>query len=584
MAYSAERNVQMLIYLMKQHGIKRVIISPGATNITFVASIQQDPYFELYSSVDERSAAYMACGLATETGEPVALSCTGATASRNYYPALTEAFYRKLPILAITSTQNEGLIGQGVPQVIDRSQQPRDTVVLSVSIPTIQGEEDERYAALRLNTALLELTKNGGGPVHINLATSYSRDYSVKCLPPTRVIRRHTLEMQLPSVEGQKIAICVGAHKKMSKELTQSIETFCENYNAVVLTDHSSSYYGKYRVQANLILDQEKYCPNYTNIDLLIDIGEITGAYFRIRAKRVWRVSENGAIQDTYRTLSDVFQMTETQFFTYYAGKEGKPNLQEYAETWKNEYNDLRNRAQDIPFSNVWVAQQLAGRMPHGSMIYLGILNTLRSWNYFELPAGVAAFSNTGGFGIDGGVSSLLGASLVNPEKLYFAVVGDLGFFYDMNALGNRHVGANMRILVINNGIGTEFKNYMHNAYLHGDAANAYIAAEGHFGKKSPMLVKHFAEDLGFTYLTASSPEEFLPCAEMFVAPEVSDRPVLLEVFTNSRDESEAHRLMRSLKTDQGPNLKRVNAKVKSTIRRKLGDKRLKALRDLIKG
>ena len=90
--YTNERNVQMLIYLMKKHGIKKVIASPGTTNITLVASMQNDPWFEIYSAADERSAAYMACGLAAESGEPVALSCTGATASRNYIPALIENY------------------------------------------------------------------------------------------------------------------------------------------------------------------------------------------------------------------------------------------------------------------------------------------------------------------------------------------------------------------------------------------------------------------------------------------------------------------------------------------------------------
>ena len=83
--YSSERNVQIVISLLKSHGIKKVVTSPGMTNITFVASIQTDPFFELYSCVDERSAAYMACGMAAETGEPIVLSCTGATASRKGY-------------------------------------------------------------------------------------------------------------------------------------------------------------------------------------------------------------------------------------------------------------------------------------------------------------------------------------------------------------------------------------------------------------------------------------------------------------------------------------------------------------------
>ena len=93
--YTDERNAQILISLMKKNGIKKVVASPGATNICFVASLQYDPYFEIYSAADERSAAYIACGLAAESGETVALSCTGATSSRNYMPALTEAYYRK---------------------------------------------------------------------------------------------------------------------------------------------------------------------------------------------------------------------------------------------------------------------------------------------------------------------------------------------------------------------------------------------------------------------------------------------------------------------------------------------------------
>lgn len=130
--YTDEVNVQTLIALMKHHGVRRVVASPGTTNITFVASIQQDPFFKVYSSVDERSAAYIACGMAAETGESVALSCTGATASRNYLSGLTEAYYRKLPVLAVTATQHLGRIGHMVPQVIDRTSKLNDACRMSV--------------------------------------------------------------------------------------------------------------------------------------------------------------------------------------------------------------------------------------------------------------------------------------------------------------------------------------------------------------------------------------------------------------------------------------------------------------------
>lgn len=96
---------------MKASDIRKIVASPGTTNICLAGSLQSDPFFEIYSSVDERSAAFIAVGLAAESGEPVALSCTGSTASRNYIPGLTEAFYRKLPVLAITASQHLGRAG-----------------------------------------------------------------------------------------------------------------------------------------------------------------------------------------------------------------------------------------------------------------------------------------------------------------------------------------------------------------------------------------------------------------------------------------------------------------------------------------
>ena len=142
--YTDERNVQIVIALLKAHGIHRVIASPGTTNMTFVVSIENDPWFQIWSSVDERSAAYLACGMAAETGEPVVISCTGATASRNYMPGLTEAYYRKLPVLAITSTRGNHKLGHLIDQQIDRRNIPNDIAMESVTIPMVKDKEDER--------------------------------------------------------------------------------------------------------------------------------------------------------------------------------------------------------------------------------------------------------------------------------------------------------------------------------------------------------------------------------------------------------------------------------------------------------
>ena len=573
--YTNERNVQMLIYLMKKHGIKKVIASPGTTNITLVASMQNDPWFEIYSAADERSAAYMACGLAAESGEPVALSCTGATASRNYIPALTEAFYRKLPILAITSTQHTGKIGQLVPQVIDRSKIQNDIAVYSANIPLVYSSDDEWNCNIKINTALLALKHRGGGPVHLNLTTSYSRDFSVIEIPETRVIRRFTYKDELPNINVNKIGIFIGAHIKWTDKLTKAVDKFCEIYNAVVFCDHTSNYHGKYKVQFSLIAAQSMHKTELRNVDLLIDMGEVSGAYMSVFPKKVWRVNSDGVIRDTFKKLECIFDMEE-----YTKNMEIKITDNSLINEYKKEYADILSKLPDLPFSNAWIAKQTTKVLPNNSILHLGILNSLRNWNFFEISPTIECYSNTGGFGIDGIVSTVIGASLANRNKLYFCVVGDLAFFYDLNSLGNHNIGTNLRILLINNGCGTEFKNYNHFAAKFGEDANEYMAAQGHYGYKSKELVKHYSTDLGFKYLSASNKDEYLSNLDEFVNPDIGNSSIVFEVFTTPQDESDALRIINQIIIDP-PTAK---DKFKSVAKNVVGDKGVKALKKIIKG
>ncbi len=541
--YSDEQNVQVLIALLKEHGIRRIIVSPGSTNLSLVGSIQYDPDFEIYSCVDERSAAYMACGMAEESGEPVCLSCTGATASRNYLPGLTEAFYKKLPVLAITSTQFISKVGHNVAQVIDRTNPPKDTVKHSVTLPVVKDRTDFWDCVDKVNIALLELKRNGGGPVHINLQTGYSKNFNVSELPYVRVIRRVTYLDKFPIIPANsKVAIFVGSHRKMDKELTDVIDRFCISNNAVVFCDHTSGYSGKYKVRYSLVACQKKCI--IEKPDLLIYIGDISGDYYSLGIganDQVWRVSEDGEVRDPIGRLTYVFDMKEQEFFNHYSNSNEKTEQNcSYLECCKKQLNSLRCKLPEFPFSNIWIASKMAKDIPSGSVVHFGILNSLRAWNFFELPLDVDSTSNVGGFGIDGCISSLVGASLVNPNKLHFIVVGDLAFFYDMNVLGNRHIKSNIRILLINNGKGTEFRNYGHYAQRFGKDVDKYIAAAGHFGNKSNSLIRHYAEDLGFLYLSAVNKEEFIDNSKKFTDSTIGDKPILLEVFTDSQDESKA--------------------------------------------
>lgn len=568
--YTNERNVQIVIALLKAHGIHRVIASPGTTNMTFVVSIENDPWFQIWSSVDERSAAYLACGMAAETGEPVVISCTGATASRNYMPGLTEAYYRKLPVLAITSTRGNHQVGHLIDQQIDRRNLPNDIAMESVTIPMVKDKEDERFCEIEANKAILALKLNGGGPAHINLYTRYSQDFNVTEIPHVNAIFRHTVfDQKLPEIpQNGKIVIFVGAHAKFSDRLTAAVDKYCATYDSVVLCDHTSGYRGKYEVHYQLVYGQQQWHSPLANADLCIHIGEVSGSPFNVHAAHTWRVSPDGALRDTFGNLRQVFMMPEEEFFERYA----KANAchTELLEAMTAEIKTIEEKISELPFSNIWIALQIHNKLPKGCELHLGILHSLRSWNFFKLPVGIQAKCNVGGFGIDGGMSTMIGASFAHPEKLFIGVFGDLAFFYDLNVIGNRHVGNNVRILLINNGKGNEFRNYNHPCYFLGEEADKYVAAAGHYGNMSRKLVKDYATDLGYEYLVAGNKHEFKAVIDRFLTPEITDKPMLLEVFTQTEDESKALEQILNVIPDQKLAIKNT---IKQTAKNILGKK-----------
>lgn len=578
--YTNERNVQIVIALLKAHGIHRVIASPGTTNMTFVVSIENDPWFQIWSSVDERSAAYLACGMAAETGEPVVISCTGATASRNYMPGLTEAYYRKLPVLAITSTRGNHKIGHLIDQQIDRRNIPNDIAMESVTIPMVKDKEDERFCEVEANKAILALKLNGGGPAHINMYTKYSQDFSVKELPKANAIFRHTVfDDKLPEIPHDgRIVVFVGAHADFSERLTAAVDRFCATYDAVVLCDHTSGYRGKYEVHYQLAGIQKQWRSRFRHSTLCIHIGEVSGSIVSFSAVQTWRVSPDGKLRNTFGNLSRVFMMPEETFFEHYSCENGEHR--ELYNALTAEVEMLRKKLSELPFSNIWMAQHMVDKLPKGCELHLGIYHSLRSWNFFKLPDGVQAKCNVGGFGIDGGVSTILGASFAHPDKLFVGVFGDLAFFYDMNVIGNRHVSNNIRLLLINNGKGNEFRNYGHPCYFLGDEADRYVAAAGHYGNKSPHLVHDYATNLGYEYLTASNKEEFNTVIDRFLTLEITDRPMLFEVFTETKDESDALEMVCNVITDPKQQIKSV---VKSVAKDILGESGIDIIKKIVK-
>ena len=542
--YTDEKNAQIVIALLKAHGIRKMIASPGTSNLSVVGSAQFDDWFEIYSAIDERHAAYMACGLAEESGEPVVICCTGATASRNYIPGLTEAYYRKLPILAITAAQPSSHIGNLWGQCLDRSVVGKDIVKYSVHLQIVKSDEDFKDCQLRVNRAILELARHGGGPVHINLETVVDGSFSTKELPQTtRISRYFTWSKNWPIIDtSSRVSVLIGSHPNFTPELTGAISRFVDAHNAVVLNVAPRTYNGKNRIAPSLVCSQhgigasplsERISP-----DLVIYIGEVFNdytfnAWFFGKAE-VWRVSEDGEIRDRYGHLTNVFEMDEKTFFDHYSTGDGSDR---FYRTWCEADRSVREKSDaEMPFANPVVARTVLARFPDDAVLHLGVSSTYQHWNMFLHNGTFPVYANVGCCGIDGCVSSMIGGSLASPHKLHVGIFGDLTFFYDLNSIGNRHIGKNIRILLINNGLGALFHHPGHVLDRFGEERKVFFGAEGHFGNKSPNLVKHMAEDLGFVYRAVRSEKELEDQIPLIFSKEC-ETPILIECFTDVEDE-----------------------------------------------
>lgn len=576
--YTIAKNAQIVLSLLKQHGIRYVVINPGTTNVPIIQGIQNDPFFTCYSIVDERSAMYFAIGLHLETGERIATTCTSAQATRNYIPGLTEAFYKHVPILAITVSKHPKYNYQGYPQHPIQTSMPEDSIKQTFALPFISNHIDELQCVRMTNEAILELTHRTPGPVQLNLPMLDAElaTFTVPRLPNVRMIKRYMeWEDWDASLSDKRIMIVVGEHRPFSEKQISSIEAFLESYNAFVYINHLSNYHGNYAVSANIVLTamSEDIFKSTYKPDILITIGGQAGDYSLLRKLSLgnefdfehWLVSEDGAVVDTYDKLTKIFECPFQLFFSRLALKISTTH--QYFELWKTAYESIKI-SDDLPFSNAFLAQQFHHTIPSKSYMNFAILNSLRNWNLFPLDPSIVCYSNVAAFGIDGCMSVLLGQS-VATDNLCFLVIGDLSFFYDMNSLGIRHLKNNIRILLVNNGCGVEFRM---NLGLYDQMKNdifPYIAAKGHY-----KSAKAWAETCGFKYLSATTKDDFLHCKNDFIS--ASEQSIVFEVFTNPDEEVDAFQKYILDKNH-------IESNLKSTIRSVLGEKGFGLLKSVVK-
>lgn len=577
--YTVLKNTQIVIALLKEYGIKHVVISPGTRNGPFVKSIKDDSDFICYSVVDERSAAFFAMGIARQLNTPVVISCTSSTAACNYYSAITEAYYSHIPLVVLTSDRNPATRNQLEKQQIEQVGMYGKMVKKSVDLPMkVNDDEDFWYCSRLVNEAFLAMTHGTSGPVQINLPVYYDMtQYDVPKLPIVKRMYinelRHVLtenEKQLPLKlhNYKKIIVLCGACAPWDADNKARLQKFLATYNAVLFTEHNS----------NIGIPEEMHVMAGTDIcncfvkdqpDLLITIGGPTQLmiYEKLMKADVdnWIVSADGEVHDPARHLTDIFECSIRDFLEFF-------NLKAH-DDWKNDGSYkaqvkaswdkfINSRPVLDTLTNVYCYQEFCKNVPDNSIISMSILNAIRGVETFELPGHTEVYANVGAYGIDGCMSTFMGQAAVTDKNAYL-VIGDLSFLYDMNALWIRHIKDNVHILLINNFEGIEMHRFFQN-----DTDLPRFTTAGHH--TSP---KGWIEDTGFQYFSASTKEGFDSVLSEFLNCE---KKCVFQVFTKEATDTKAAFDYYSYQATE-------TEKMKKAVRNFLGDEGTEKLKKLLK-
>ena len=455
---------------------------------------------------DERSAGFYALGMSQALSQPVAVCVTSGTALLNLAPAVAEAYYQQRPLVVISADRPPQWIDQLDGQTLPQPDALGRFVRKAVSLPEPHDDEERWYCNRLVNEALLEQF----GPVHINVPiTEPLFDFSVAQLPEQRVISRI-----LPDISGNTLRH-IGQMFMLAKR-----PMLIDGQPMNPLLDEAVSLVG----------DDEEYVPDY----VLYIGGSIVSKrvkHFLRKARETWVVNATGEVTDTFMNLTQVIQgdgkvvADHVRFLC-----EDRPHP--FVQKWEQLLSSLRQKADAFSpaFSQLAAVKLFEDKLSiihYPFSIHYANSTAIRLANSF---ARHSVWCNRGVNGIDGSLSTAAGFSCVTDEKV-FCVIGDLSFFYDQNALWNQNLQGNFRILLLNNGRGGIFNTLP--GLEQSPARDKYVAAEHHTSAEGICMQNNVV------YLKAENMEEMQQSIDTLLYID-SDRPVLLEVFTDAQTDEQS--------------------------------------------
>ena len=471
--------VQKIVSACESYGIKHIVVCPGSRNAPFSIAFDNHPAFSTYVVHDERSAAFFALGMIDQLGSPVAIVCTSGSAIQNFSPAVSEAFYRQLPLVVISADRPKNWIDQGDGQTIRQSNVLRDHAMYVTELSDdIESDEYSWYAKCELNQAFSQVTNPWKGPIHINVGLheplydvqeeKESTFSKVEFVATENIIDKEILSNQRKEISGKVLVLC--GQMNRNESLQKILADFAENTNVAVLVENTSNLSDTRFVHCidrtlNLISEGEieKFIP-----DLLITLGDavvskkIKTFLRKNKPKQHWKIGYAFPHMDTYQSVTHVFQMDTVSFFKQLLSEQSEIHSNNYGSLWRQKDYVAKDKSVEfldhVEFSDLQVFDYIFQYLTERSILHMANSSVVRYCQLFDPIPSIDYYGNRGTSGIDGSTSTAVGASVANQEKLHVLITGDISFFYDSNALWNNYLGKNLRVILINNSGGGIFR------------------------------------------------------------------------------------------------------------------------------
>ena len=572
MKYSKIPLAQTVVSLCKAHDVSHIVISPGSRNAPLTIGFTHDDFFECYSIVDERCAAFFALGIAQQIRKPVALVCTSGSALLNYYPAISEAYYSHIPLVVLSADRPKHLVDIGDGQTIkqnrvfgehshysanlklDLRKDSKNTNTDDVPIFKSMADSSKRMTELQkdiqsYNEAEINKTLSKAisksGPVHINIP--FDEPLYDRVEVPTVNIKPFKIEHFSNGIDSAEIEKCHDIWNIAKRKLIlvgvlepgavdeNILRLLSEDDSVIVFTEttsnlhHSDIFPGIDKMIAPLDDDDFKTLQP----EVLVTFGgmivskKIKAFLRNYKPKHHWHVGKQNA-NDTFFCLEKHIKTTPQLFFEALLPKLGNHADSNYKSYWL-QVRDKRRESHDaylksIPFSDFIAFDSILKSIPVKSQLQVGNSSAIRYTQLFQLRSDVSVFCNRGTSGIDGSTSTAIGAAVVSKQRTTF-VTGDLSFFYDSNGLWNNYIPKSFRIIVVNNNGGGIFR------ILPGHKNTTNF--DTFFETKHQLTAQQLCEMFHFEYTSAT--DKISLDSELKIFYDQTDRPKLLEIFTPSR-------------------------------------------------